>query len=172
MAELAKVIGCAVCHTGLDVYQYPDKPTEYKHSDTTIRQYGSIVTDHEPQPVQLDQLDMIGVCDFCGAKHPRFTYPCETFTISEAIPTDVGMGMIADWAACYICHALIEHDEWDILARRSADQAPAEMHIAVQLAVRYLHQQFRAHRTGPAVDSLAPSGPSRPAGGPASPSPS
>lgn len=144
---------CRICHTALGVYDWPDRPTEYRHSDTIKRQYGRMVTDHQPDPiVGVATDDIIGVCDFCGAKRPRWTYPCQSFQALE-LPNNTGMGMIADWAACHICYELIEHDQWDLLANRSADNAPFDMWAATQLAVRILHQQFKAHRTGPAIDN-------------------
>lgn len=150
-----ELVCCRVCRTGLDVYTYPDKPTEYRHTDTIIRQYGEMITDHEPDPIiGLDHIDMIGVCDFCGSKHPRYTYPCRTFEVT-GVPADLGMGMIGNWAACTVCHLLIEHDRWESLARRSADTAPAELWPTIHASVRILHQMFREHRTGPAIDHMA-----------------
>lgn len=150
---------CRVCRTSLDVYSYKDgTPTGYRHAAPVIRKFGSAITDHEPDPVSgLGVMDIIGVCDFCGSPRPRYHYPCATFEV-EAVPATLSMGMVQEWAACGVCKILIDHDRWEALAQRSIACYPTTLLPEVQQGIRLLHQQFRRHKSGPAVDHLAPRG--------------
>ena len=152
-----ETVVCRVCHTALNHHATEGKTT-YRHSDVVIRQYGTMITDHEPDPITgVPVPDMIGVCDFCGEKRPRWTYKCESFIV-DGVPGDVGYGMISDWAACDTCHALIELDSWHALAARSIKHYPDDGPCppAMRAAIRSLQQQFRTHRTGEVVDEWAP----------------
>src|SRR3990172_3306604 len=43
------------------------------------------------------------ICDFCSADAPNWRYPVQDFAALEGVSTSVG-----EWAACNLCHDLIE----------------------------------------------------------------
>ena len=75
--------------------------------------------------------------------------------------TDVAGESVGDWAACDLCHVLIEADDRSGLAQRSLDELILKHPEAIAAAaVLYedlaeLHQQFFAHRSGRAVPITA-----------------
>lgn len=148
---------CRVCRTSLDVTTFQDgRDTKFEHSAAVIRKFTTAITDHEPEPISgLGILDIVGVCDFCSSPRPRYYYPCSSFEI-ENVPGNLSMGMVEQWAACEVCRILIDHDAWAGLAARSAACAPSTLIPEVVAAIAELHQQFRKHRTGPAIDKLSP----------------
>ena len=46
------------------------------------------------------------ICDFCSAPDVAWRYPAQTFV--AYIVADVVGQSVGDWAACRICHGLIE----------------------------------------------------------------
>ena len=64
---------------------------------------------------------------------------------------------VGDWAACDLCHVLIEDDDRSGLAQRSLDELILKHPEAIMAAavlredLAELHQQFFAHRSGMAV---------------------
>lgn len=99
------------------------------------------------------------VCDFCIVPLNRetvWTYPCESFRPSGyQIPGRLIQTSVTDWAACEACHALIEQQAWDALAKRSVDHFPerAEMSRAhrrqTMKQLKTLYLEFSRHRRGP-----------------------
>jgi hypothetical protein len=91
-------------------------------------------------------------CDFCSKPDPKWAYPAENFE-----PT-MGTGIAASeggWAACDICHTLIESGHFAALTNRSWEtliqQAPEanDFKDILKAELRQLHEEFAAHRTGP-----------------------
>lgn len=102
------------------------------------------------------------VCDICFGRPVTWRYPCESFVGPTAengrqlwIQESVGA-----WAACDICHALIESDQRMELAERSYNSANApDAWELIKRVIpkrelighfRVLHDQFFFHRVGPA----------------------
>jgi hypothetical protein len=97
------------------------------------------------RPAREAKPDATMLCDFCSSPAPAWSYPAASFIDL------MGSHSIGDWIACEDCHALIEADDRDGLARRAvaalADKVDPEWSLAY---CRDLHRRFRAHRTGPA----------------------
>ena len=95
------------------------------------------------------------ICDFCSAPHVAWRYPAKTF-VAYVIEGFVGQS-IGDWAACNICHALIEVGDHSALLERSLrtllekhpEMRPDEHELREQLAM--FHRMFFAHRILDAV---------------------
>jgi hypothetical protein len=88
------------------------------------------------------------ICDFCSSPRPRWSYPCPDFTVQ-------GYGSEGDWAACDECSLLVEADDREALALRSAEQyvalhglvsAGASVMIAETLVD--FQRLFFEHKTG------------------------
>jgi len=98
-------------------------------------------------------------CDFCSMPGPAWRYPAGSF-IAYCAPNVVGES-VGDWAACEMCHVLIEADDRRGLAQRSLDELILKRPEAIlAAAVLYedlaeLHQQFFAHRSGKAAPITA-----------------
>jgi hypothetical protein len=87
------------------------------------------------------------ICDFCGSASPAWEYPCESFTV-PGIPPGKSTG---GWIACDDCHAVIEKNDREALARRGLLN-PSVSIIGPKAAlagVREIHQQFFDRRGGP-----------------------
>ena len=56
----------------------------------------------------------IVICDFCSSPRPRWSYPCPDFEVQ-------GYGSEGAWAACEPCAVLVEADDREGLALRSAE---------------------------------------------------
>ena len=110
----------------------------------------------EPKPGQE-------VCDLCFGRPVTWRYPCESFIgPEETIGDRVWVHeMVADWAACDVCHDLIEADRREELAERAyhSENAPPEWRL-IKLQIpkselmahfRVLHDQFFYHRKGAAI---------------------
>lgn len=95
------------------------------------------------------------VCDFCSEPEVKWSYPAKDIASEE-----LHWGSRGDWAACEICHALIEKGERDKLAERSMQNfirfnpefasEPAEIRKEVADGIRMLHDIFFLARTGEA----------------------
>lgn len=145
---------CAACGVGLD--QREDWAggvhvgTTYFHGiDRGCRSMVLVPTDD-------DDLDRVGMCDFCSASGAPWTYPCDDFTSTVAVHPDgssMSHGSVGAWGACDACHDLIEAGDFAGLAERALDAlglAVGGAHAARALAgMRALHEGFRAHRRGP-----------------------
>lgn len=152
---LAPATLCRQCRRPLDsVELYLDDKLvgyDYVHTALDVRGDG-----HEPDPIlRADAAgSAVTVCDFCAAPGPRWTYGCLPFNYEG-----INAGSADDWAACDRCHDLVEAGEWDELAERG--QAGMTFHTGITISsrqlsfmrdkVRAMHQQFVAHRTGPAT---------------------
>jgi len=94
-------------------------------------------------------------CDFCSAPGPVWRYPARSF-VAYCAPNIAGES-VGDWAACDLCHVLIEADDRSGLAQRSLDELILKHPEAIAAAavlredLAELHQQFFAHRSGKAV---------------------
>jgi len=90
---------------------------------------------------------------------PAWRYPAWSF-IAYCAPNVAGES-VGDWAACDLCHLLIEADDRSGLAQRSLDELILKHPEAIlAAAVLYeelaeLHQEFFAHRNGTAVPITA-----------------
>jgi hypothetical protein len=91
-------------------------------------------------------------CDFCSSTEVRWRFPAEDFetTVTRRAGSEGG------WVACDICHILVDSGDMDALLNRSWDllstKCPGAKDFRDVLLVnlRTLHQEFAAHRTGPA----------------------
>ena len=96
------------------------------------------------------------ICDFCSKERVRWDYPADDFEIEIEGYGPTGHASREGWAACDVCHALIEAGDRDGLARRAATSFeaqfgvfPGDTRARVHREMRKLHDQFFAHRTGP-----------------------
>ena len=95
------------------------------------------------------------ICDFCSAPDVSWRYPAQTFV--AYIVADVVGQSVGDWAACRICHALIEAgDRSGLLDRtvctfleKNPDMRPAETELRNQIAE--FHRMFYSNQTGAAM---------------------
>src|ERR1700693_1826203 len=98
-------------------------------------------------------------CDFCSTPGPAWRYRARRFVAYYA--PNVAGESVGDWAACDLCHVLIEADDRSELAQRSLDELILKHPEAIAAAaVLYkdlaeLHQRFFAHRSGRAVPITA-----------------
>ncbi len=95
------------------------------------------------------------ICDFCSAPNVVWRYPAQNF-IAYATPGIVGQS-VGDWAACVLCHALIERGDQNALLERSlnlllekhpdmrADEAEIRGHLSM------IHRMFFDHQVGAPV---------------------
>ncbi len=94
-------------------------------------------------------------CDFCSAQEPAWVYPTRNF-VAYFSPPLVGESVGA-WAACEVCHRLIEAGDREGLAVRSLDELIFQWPEAAIAApalkgeLRRLHELFFANRAGPAT---------------------
>ena len=95
------------------------------------------------------------ICDFCSASHVAWRYPAQSF-IAYAVAGVVGQS-VGDWAACSICHRLIEAGDHNGLLERtihallekSPDLRKTEAEIRDQIG--HFHRMFFAHQSGAAL---------------------
>ena len=95
------------------------------------------------------------MCDFCSEPNVVWRYPAQNF-VAYAVADVVGQS-VGDWAACTVCHALIESGDHCGLLDRSVrrllekepDMRPAESELRDQIAV--FHRMFFAHQIGSAL---------------------
>jgi hypothetical protein len=99
------------------------------------------------------------ICDFCSDPNVAWRYPARTF-IAYAIAGFVGQS-VGDWAACNICHALIEAGDRRALLERSLstllEKDPEVRHdeAALRDELAGFHEMFFAHQSDEAVPLLA-----------------
>lgn len=95
------------------------------------------------------------ICDFCSSPNVTWVYPARTFAayVFEGI---VG-GSVGDWAACPICHGLIESGRHADLTERSLTtllERQPEMKSAeeeLRTHIRSFHTMFFQNRVGSAM---------------------
>lgn len=100
------------------------------------------------------------ICDFCSQDNPTWEYTAKDF---RTIDTSVLIGTShGSWAACDICHKLIEESKFDELANRSAKllhrDTPFIPYDICLTHIRALHNKFKENRTGVAkriVDKIS-----------------
>lgn len=95
------------------------------------------------------------ICDFCSSPNVTWVYPARTFAayVSEGI---VGES-VGDWAACSICHGLIDSGRHTELTERSLvtllerqpEMKSAEEELRTQ--IRSFHTMFFQNRGGAAM---------------------
>lgn len=100
------------------------------------------------------------VCDFCCKEGEPVvsSYPARDFNVpmpSPALDTN-SMGW---WAACENCRSLIQAQDRDGLAQRSADiyeaqNGKAVPHALLVRSIRDLHDQFWTNRQGPPIEEI------------------
>jgi hypothetical protein len=54
-------------------------------------------------------------CDFCGGDNPIYVYHATRFSTGEPVPAG---GVALRWAACKLCSAAVDRDDWDEILRR------------------------------------------------------
>ena len=92
------------------------------------------------------------MCDFCSEPNVAWRYPAQSF-LAYAVAGFVGQS-VGDWAACSICHRLIEAGDRTGLLERSLrtlleknpDMREAEAEFRDQISV--FHRMFFKHQTG------------------------
>ena len=95
------------------------------------------------------------ICDFCSEPNVAWQYPAQSF-VAYAVAGVVGQS-VGDWAACWICHGLIEASDYSELLERSLrtlleknpDMRPAEAELRDQISD--FHRMFLSHQTGAAL---------------------
>ena len=92
------------------------------------------------------------ICDFCSEPNVVCGYPAQNF-VAYAVAGVIGQS-VGNWAACTVCHALIESGDRSGLLERSVrrlfekhpDMRPDEAEVREQLGA--IHRMFFAHQTG------------------------
>lgn len=95
------------------------------------------------------------ICDFCSSPNVTWVYPARTFA-AYIFDSIVGES-VGDWAACSICHGLIDSGRHTELTERSLvtllERQP-EMKSAAQelrMHIRSFHTMFFQNRLGSAI---------------------
>jgi hypothetical protein len=95
-------------------------------------------------------------CDFCSSKDPRWEHRCEdNSTVMLALgggrtTAVIGQGSHGSWAACDVCHRLIEANKRDRLAKRAARSIDSSLPLNVMLpAMKQAHGMYWRYRVGP-----------------------
>lgn len=102
--------------------------------------------DHIAVPVTLDQISVIGRCDFCNVDFPAWEVPARDF------PTPIGTMSSGPWAACDTDADLIRHNRWDALIQRIALLAAKRTGVhreIVKATLTPLYNRLRKNITGP-----------------------
>ncbi len=106
-----------------------------------------------PDPVPLVESKYMPRCDFCGARPVEWSYPARDFSMLEG--TEAEIRYLSAWAACEICHGLIQAGDKKGLDRRACDshreifaEVGATARIAVYSAVAAQNRKFFENRTG------------------------
>jgi hypothetical protein len=96
-------------------------------------------------------------CDFCSSPTVRWSYPTTNFAGVNVRAPDGFIWVsesVGGWAACDICHEMIERGERESLAERSVstlietNQELRGSEITLKDEIRLLHAKFFAFRTG------------------------
>ncbi len=95
------------------------------------------------------------ICDFCAEPNVLWQYPAQSF-VAYVVDGVVGQS-VGDWAACGVCHRLIEAGDRTGLLERSLgtlleknpNMLAAEADLRDELAA--FHRMFFAHQTGAAL---------------------
>ena len=98
------------------------------------------------------------ICDFCSEPHVAWRYPVQSFiAYAEA---GIVRRSIGDWAACSMCHRLLEADDRygllersiQMLLEKNPEMREAEAELRDQIAG--FHRMFFEHRLGTALPIL------------------
>ena len=92
------------------------------------------------------------VCDFCRSPLVEWSYPCQDFTVQVLVEGGRTMqhGSLGEWAACQLCHDLIQNNHIDELeAWMLSNLGPSP--IPVELEKSFISEEvsgFLANRKG------------------------
>jgi hypothetical protein len=96
------------------------------------------------------------VCDFCGGTAPAWNYPIASVAFIRTTPDGTSVTRRykgGHWSACDLCSTLIEHDDYDALARQvlvvQLVRPPGRLKAQALATVKAHHAHFRANRAGP-----------------------
>jgi hypothetical protein len=153
---------CSACGYGLEGYEQwvGNKLVKISYAHGYLPP--DIDPHHEIAPIPRpdDNAEVKGVCDFCIAPDPIWTYPAKSFHLDVAELQEPGAthtqsyGSVGDWGACQRCYEDIEADRWDDIMERNLQSdairqmEPIKTLLKAKLADMY--KGFRLHRTGPA----------------------
>lgn len=84
-------------------------------------------------------------CDFCYSTRVTWSYPCESFEFNPLLNS------IGNWAACDICHDLIECGDDIALMNRAIETADIQGIFLPKDLMLEFHNMFREHRIGEAI---------------------
>ena len=93
------------------------------------------------------------LCDFCLAPNPTWGYPAKDFVDFVAVEGNDVLVSTSDgtWAACEVCHDLIEKGNQAALLSRSLDKLVGQVPMEeARRMVADVHAKFFASRCGPA----------------------
>lgn len=97
-------------------------------------------------------------CDFCSSTEPRWehrAHDSESMMVAVGGVKDmaVGQGSHGSWAACEVCHRLIEADKPDRLAYRAARefarQSPGLSPDLILFGIKEAHRMYWDNAVGP-----------------------
>lgn len=103
--------------------------------------------DHPAVPVSLDQIELLGRCDFCNVDFPAWEVPARDFELP--LP---GQRSCGAWSACDTCADLLRRDRWAELLDRCARLGAERNGMSVQVVralVGPLFRRLRKNITGP-----------------------
>lgn len=114
---------------------------------------------HTPSPPPGEE-----VCDFCSGTPVAWAYPCRPHRSGQmlALGSDSRPDMKVDfnspdgWAACAVCHGMIQAGMRDKLAKRAADTLGAELVLRLgqkqtEQVMRGIQDNFWSNREGPPI---------------------
>ena len=95
------------------------------------------------------------ICDFCSSpkttwRYPAHDVPAISLGDSQEL-VEVQLNSKGGWAACDICHDLIERGEWDLLLDRSVARFPLIDYMppsVFRATISAIHSAFRFARFG------------------------
>lgn len=106
---------CGVCARVLDHFIGRDGSGTFIHS----RDFIGEEADHPAVPVDPDEVQYIGRCDFCDADHPRWVLPVADFVVANDLIPDTTQTSDGGWAACDACKILLDRNAWNVLIRNA-----------------------------------------------------
>lgn len=98
---------------------------------------------------------MSSICDFCSTQPVTWSYPARSFI--AYVVGGIGGESVGSWAACEICHLLIESGDTEALADRAVEtlsvRHPEIKALGKELLqeMKILHRSFLDHRVGSAL---------------------
>jgi len=132
---------CNGCHSKFDFEKMPPAPLVCPHCGH--ERFTSIVVQE--------------VCDFCSnvmEEGDVWTHPCKDFEYGIQVMGMPAGGSKGPWAACGVCHALVEAEDQKALSKRALEhdmrrepEMRAHEHSLYAINVR-IHQGFFKNRIG------------------------